>query len=144
MTGDRPYLDTLTVPSILVMPGDPWPSDFYSRYPEAFRLPVRIVWREDSSGPDATPPRPSPAATVGHPRRDAALADAPGDDERLHAPPASTHTPAPVPDADASAGRSDPVGAFLRINGVLDGLSGTQQPIASSGESGATRRAILE
>ena len=41
----RPYRDTLTVPGILVMPDDPWPAEFYARYPEAFRLPVRITWR---------------------------------------------------------------------------------------------------
>ncbi len=47
---ERPYRDTLKVPSVLVLPGDPWPAEFYSRYPEAFRLPVRLVWREGASG----------------------------------------------------------------------------------------------
>ncbi len=39
----RPYPDTLTLASVLVMPGDPWPAAFYARYPEAFRLAVRVV-----------------------------------------------------------------------------------------------------
>jgi len=110
------YRETVKVPAILVMPGDPWPSDFYARYPNAFRVPARIVWREGISGRDG-----EKAAQVGRP---AGIARSGGGDggwakevpaeERV----VSLTTEAPVP--AVYGWQHDPVGAFLRVNDALN------------------------
>jgi hypothetical protein len=118
---ERPFLDTLTLPSILVMPGDPWPSDFYSRYPGAIRLPVRIVWREGPSGPSALPvpqtrpatPSPARGSTSDRPGAEYAVGEAGG-----------SGVAAAFPIAPSAHGRVDPVGTFLRTNDALDRVAG--------------------
>jgi hypothetical protein len=117
----RPYRDTLTVPSVLVMPDDPWPSEFYSRYPDAFRMPVRIVWQEGSAPDDGSMARLSPPAATAQP---GATADA-----RAEAPPVEAPSRGVAASVeDARSGQGTPVATFLRVNGFLDRLMDRPEP----------------
>jgi hypothetical protein len=39
----RRFTETVTVAAVLVLPGDPEPTEWLSRHPGALRLPVRLV-----------------------------------------------------------------------------------------------------
>jgi hypothetical protein len=85
----QPCRDTTKVPAVVQLPGEPFPSEFYARYPEAFRMPVRLVWRDGPARPDAAPPRPTQAAV-----------------SSMDATP---------PVAAAGYQRPEPIGAYLRV-----------------------------
>jgi hypothetical protein len=122
----RPYRDTLTVPGIMVMPDDPWPAEFYSRYPNAMRVPVRIVWREGSSARDGgTTTRLSPPAATA---QLGASAGAPAEESPARAPSRGISATAD----NARSGRETPIGTFLRVNDFLDLLMGSPQPESES------------
>jgi hypothetical protein len=134
----RPYRDTLTIPSVLVLPGDPEPTEFWSRYPHAIRLPVRLVWRDGEAAQGGTPPRPTPAPAAVAPPAAAGGARAVG----APAEDGTRGASAPVPDAGADYGRGDPVRTYLRVNELLDRLMGKEQPRSngSQAEDGAKRQ----
>jgi hypothetical protein len=119
----RPYLDTVSVPGVVVMPGDPWPAAFYARYPEAFRLPVRITWRDGPAKEGAVPQRPSsstPQTRQIADVADAAAEDTPNDNTASIVP--ATAVPLGVRDGGEAAD------TFLRINDSLNRLRGSAAP----------------
>jgi hypothetical protein len=103
----QPCRDTTKVPAVVQLPGEPFPSEFYARYPEAFRMPVRLVWRDGPARPDAAPPRPTQAAVSSPSDGDAAGTETQG-------PEADTMDAAP-PVAAAGYQRPEPIGAYLRV-----------------------------
>jgi hypothetical protein len=105
------------------MPGDPWPSEFYARYPQAFRVPVRMVWREGTSRSGAPRPPREKTAAVRPVGGDQALAE-----ETPEAEAALGGAVAVVPAVGSPHGGGDPVGAFLRMNAALDRLAGKAAP----------------
>ena len=107
---DRLFLDTVTVAGVLVLPGEPFPADFYALYPNAFRLPARLIWRDDVAG-DGAPPDAATQKAQGTEQADSAPDDAPGPPE---SPPEPVSEP-PPPNPAAS----DPVARFLSINDAL-------------------------
>jgi hypothetical protein len=118
----QPYRDTIKVPAVLQLAGDLFPTEFYARYPEAFRVPVRLVWRDGPALPDAAPPRrtqatPSPPGGV-----DAAWTE-------IQAPEANaTDAAAPITADGGGYRRTDAVAAYLRVNDFLDRLLGRPAP----------------
>jgi hypothetical protein len=119
----RPYRDTVSVRGVVVMPGESWPAEFYSRFPEAFRLPVRITWRDGSAEKGAAPHRhsspirktPVPGGVAG-----AAAEDLPKDN-------GASGDPVTAPPMGAWHG-GEAVGSFLRVNDFLDRLMGSAAP----------------
>jgi hypothetical protein len=123
---EQPYRDTIKVPAVLQMPGDPFPTEFYARYPEAFRVPVRLVWRERASPPNEAPSRLRGTGVAAFPEDvDGAPAEAaPEAADDARASPAA-------PAVGSTYGRADPVARFLRINVLLDRLAGEPAPVPS-------------
>jgi hypothetical protein len=118
----QPYRDTIKVPAVLQLPGAPFPTEFYARYPEAFRVPVRLVRRDGPAQPDAAPPRRTQVAPPPPSGGDAAWIE-------TLAPEANMmDATAPVAASGSSYRGVDPVATFLRINNYLDHWSGPVQP----------------
>jgi hypothetical protein len=125
---EQPYRDTIKVPAVLQMPGDPFPTEFYARYPEAFRVPVRLVWRERASPPSEAPSRPVvtdlAAREEDAERAFTGVVPEAADDARA--------TP-PAPAVGSAYGRAEPVATFLRINDALNRVAGNPSPAPAPG-----------
>jgi hypothetical protein len=119
----QPYRDTIKVPAVLQLPGDPFPTEFYARYPKAFRVPVGLVWRDGPTQPDAAPPRPTQQIAPSSPSGgNSAWTETQAPE--ANAPEAT----APITADRDDYQRADPVGAYLRVNDFLDRLLGRAAP----------------
>ncbi len=123
----RPYRDTVSLPGVLVMPGEPWPADFYARFPRAFRLPVRVTSRDEPAEEETAPGDAAPGPTATEQTDGNAIASS-GDPSAV-ADATRAVSKAGVPAAPGKRGTGF-VGAFLRVNGFLDRLMGKTGPVA--------------
>jgi hypothetical protein len=133
----RPYSDTVVVPAVLVLPGDPEPTEWLASHPGAARLPARVVRRARKPANDqdtqtdraaSTAPAPDAGKASGEP-------DQPASASRLDAkqyPP-----PGPGPSGLEAPAR-DAVASYLRINGVLEGMLAGSEPAQPVPKSTAT------
>jgi hypothetical protein len=118
----RRTIDTLTVPAVLVLPGDPEPSEFRSRYPDAVRLPVRVVSQAGASAADAVPRQPAPARRAAPPRSGNGPSKSEHPGVQQPDEDAAPDVAAAAPAAGAAHPRTDPVETFLRVKSALDRL----------------------
>ncbi len=124
----RRYTDSLTVAAVLVLPGGPEPWAFRSRFPDAVRLPVRLVWQARSSETGGTPKQAAPPRRTAPPRPE----DARSTEEQAGAEqPDGDAAPDLAASAVAAKSRTDAVETFLRVNGALDRASPAPHPTAN-------------